>query len=233
MWRIADPSQEQGDARLQNENQIPDLKKIEKIQKKEIASKTKVWFLKACEVKKVVPATVFQPGRDPHAHQVDYQTEDEVGWRKAQERAGLEVLREASRREKVRLGVLELQLARGKLEAQESLGLEAWEKLRRRLGRGLIRGHNNGHRQKLRMMLARAGKPVPAWLDRSAGSVLATSSTMLGDTGPVTSTPALSRKRQRTGQVGLELLLEGEVREKEEARRWPATGWTAGSRLGG
>ena len=80
--------------------------------RKEIKCSTKCWFLRCCELKRVIPATLQYHNKDPQAHHSQYSQQEEDGWRLASEEAGMIVLVEALRRERARLPQLELRLRR-------------------------------------------------------------------------------------------------------------------------
>jgi hypothetical protein len=72
---MADPNNNHGNAGLQQENpnQAENVfDKIKKTLKKEVMCRGKKWFLRACEVRGVVPRTLQHHGRDPQAHQPGY-----------------------------------------------------------------------------------------------------------------------------------------------------------------
>ena len=69
--------------------------------------------------------------------------------------------------------------------------MEVWVAVRERLSKErkkVMKVENNGARQRLRKFLNKAGKNIPAWLERSARSVLEKTNTIL-HSPPFTSTP--------------------------------------------
>ena len=100
--------------------------------------------------------------------------------------------------------------------------MDVWVAVRERLSKErkkVMKVENNGARQRLRKFLNKAGKNIPAWLDRSARSVWEKTNTIL-HSPPVTSTPVQQpRSRVRAEsreEVGQSLGGGGVLEESEE-----------------
>ena len=170
-------------------------------------------FLRCCKLRRVIPTTLRLAVKDPHAHRPSYTQEDAAGWDKAREEAGLVMVDEALRREKVTLVKLEGNVRKLMLNAQERLDSDIWLKWREELDKrrsSVFKMEHNGHKQRLRGLLTRAGKGIPRWLKRPASSVLESSATMLEDS-LVASTPVLSGRKESRGAVGEREMVEGRV----------------------
>ena len=169
-------------------------KKVRRANSAIIKCRAKVWFLKACLTMNVRPVTLRPNVRDPAAHQPGYSAERAEAWLRAQQAAGDRLVQEVLDREKLRLVQL--------LEK----GNEEWNAARRRVEEdhwpvlvGRVEEEDNSETKSRRReqgirlagLRREAGKFIPAWLNRSARSILEGSATMMaGELGdPVTSTP--------------------------------------------
>lgn len=173
------------------------FKKVRRANSSIVKSRAKVWFLKTCLLLNVRPVTLRSRVRDPAAHQPGYSAERAEAWSKAQHAAGGRLVQEALDREKLRLVEL---LQKGNDEwnhARTKVGERQWPILVSRVEEldnsdTKVRRREQGVR--LVGLRREAGRGIPAWLNRSAGSLLEGTATILagevGGNGPITSTPA-------------------------------------------
>ena len=149
--------------------------KAQNLSTKVVKAETKCWFLKSCQVQRLVPPTLHPRIQDPAAHRAGYSQEEAQNWAKAQVGAGLRFVQEALRREEENLAKLRLEERKTQREVEATLNDEEWlvfafkiESLKHS-NRKVRRREHGG---KLRALLAEQGRRVPNWLNRTARSFL-------------------------------------------------------------
>ena len=189
---------------MQNDNFRGVFKTVSRANSKIVKSRGKCWFLKVCLQVNVIPLSLRSRVRDPAAHQPGYTPELAAAWRRAQHHADKALVREASEREQIRLVGL---LQRGRETWEESrtrVTQEEWVILSSKvedLDNVGTRVRRREHGVRLKGLLREAGREVPVWLNRTAGSVLEGTATIMAETAPVTSTPS-QRITEQPGAPG-------------------------------
>ena len=229
---------------MRNDNFSVMFKMLRKIRSKLVKCNSKMWFLKSCRVMGLVPVTLQPRVQDPAAHQEGYTTTKAAAWKRAQGRAGRRLLVEASQREEARREELQLEERREMRRNEQLLSDEEWLALISRvesLARSLTRMKRREHGVKLVGLLVREQRAVPAWLDRSSGSILESTDTMTGEQEAggeeqeaggqeqeaggqeqeevVTSTPLRPRQNHRPGPGEIHDFVAMARRETEEIER--------------
>ena len=182
---------------MQDENFKEAFKNVSRINFEIVKSRAKCWFLKSCLLINVRPVTLRSNARDPTAHQPGYSEEQAAAWRRAQHAAGGVLVRAARDREKLRLVGL-LQRGRELWNATKPKFTEdQWVALSSKvedLDDTNTKVKRREHGLRLAKLVREAGRPVPAWLNRTPGSTLEGTGTILaGSDPPVTSTPSQTR----------------------------------------
>ena len=189
---------------MQDNNFSQALKSVTRANSKIVKCRARCWFLKACLCLNVRPVTLRSRARDPAAHQIGYTPEQAAAWARAQHIAGGALVRAARERERARLVEL-LQSGREMWDAAKTqVGEGEWQALSNRvedLDNVATRVRRREHGVKLKGLLREAGFGIPVWLNRTAGSRLEGTATILGETVPLTSTPS-QRSAEQPGSPG-------------------------------
>ena len=163
---------------------------------KTINSESKNIFLKRCLRLQIVPNTLQVTNAAPanNKHAGPLLPEEELRWTEAQRTGGLALVREALVQEQRICSDLRGKLRRMVTELEDNVEDGSWSEVEARLAsdkRRAAKTAQNRHRQKLRQLL---GDRAPAWLNRSAPSVLEqTEPDIVGPatrSQPFTSTPS-------------------------------------------
>ena len=147
--------------------------KVKELQTKVSNSDSKVGFLMRCLKLRVVPNTLQV--RNAASENLAWVARE--SWHDAQLRGGLTLTRETNVRQGEECSRLRIELRRSKTALEELAGPDNWPYLESRLNRDqriAYKAANNRTRQRLRLLIVRAGRVVKRWLNRSGHSFMET-----------------------------------------------------------